>query len=181
LPSIIFRTKTFTIITFTSITPKDIQEHQQQQQQQLEDRRSMARSTTFSPSTNGTYPHITVKRSKPNSIQFAIDGTLCLKLFNFKSLKVFIIILPHPLPHTTDERTSGPLTTVKLIIFASKPIANNSKLIEVPLAKNGDNGVWSYELANTPLSGDDEIEYWMYAEMYGVGYFSNDVVKLRGN
>jgi hypothetical protein len=50
----------------------------------------------------------------------------------------------------------------------------------VPLAKNDDNGVWSYVLANTPLSGDDEIEYWIYGEMYGVGYFSNDIIKFRG-
>ncbi|KAG5679686.1 hypothetical protein PVAND_009239 [Polypedilum vanderplanki] len=120
--------------------------------QQQSNQKLNPRSIVITPTVNNTYPQINVKRSKTGNIRFYIQD---------------------------EQHENGPLTNVKLIIFASKPIANNSKLIEVPLVKNNDNGVWSYELKNTPLTVDDEIEYWLSTEMYGLGYFSNNIIKLR--
>lgn len=44
-----------------------------------------------------------------------------------------------------------------------------------------DNGMWIYELPTTSLGADDLIEYWLFGERLGVGYFSSRVVQLKGD
>lgn len=41
--------------------------------------------------------------------------------------------------------------------------------------------MWIYELPSTPLKADDFIEYWLYGERNGVGYFTNHAIKLKGD
>ena len=41
--------------------------------------------------------------------------------------------------------------------------------------------MWIYELPTTPLKADDFIEYWLYGERNGVGYFTNHVIQLKGD
>ncbi|XP_070491505.1 beta-1,3-glucan-binding protein-like isoform X2 [Chironomus tepperi] len=94
------------------------------------------------------YPDVNVKLLSPNGIRFSIN------------------------------EDSDIINNVKLIIFASKAIANNSKLIEVPLIRT-DNGMWIYELPTMPLKVDDFIEYWLYGERNGVGFFTNHIIQLK--
>lgn len=54
-------------------------------------------------------------------------------------------------------------------------------MIEGQLVKDLESGVWYFEYRDSSLSITDEIEYWMYIEKYGVGYYSTDTISINGN
>lgn len=62
-----------------------------------------------------------------------------------------------------------------------KVSAQKSKMIEGQLVKDSESGIWYYEYRNSSLSPTDDIEYWMYIEKYGMGYYSSDTISINGN
>ena len=62
-----------------------------------------------------------------------------------------------------------------------KASAQKSKMIEGQLVKDSESGIWYYEYRDISLSFTDDIEYWMYIEKYGVGYYSTDTISINGN
>lgn len=59
-------------------------------------------------------------------------------------------------------------------------ITKNEKIIERQLEWDEERGLWKCECRDSGLEPSDAIEYWIYKEQYGVGYFSSDVVEVMG-
>lgn len=59
-------------------------------------------------------------------------------------------------------------------------LTKNVKVVERQLEKDDERGVWKCEYRDSGLVPEDVIEYWVYVERDGVGYYSSKVIGIEG-